>query len=52
MAEKDIMQEIEELRKQLQSLSAARGPAAPRSNRSRSRPSRLEARPGPGSGTS
>jgi len=29
MAEKDIMQEIEELRKQLQSLSAAREPAAP-----------------------
>ena len=29
MAENNIMQEIEELRKQLQSLSAARGPAAP-----------------------
>jgi ElaB/YqjD/DUF883 family membrane-anchored ribosome-binding protein len=29
MAENDIMQEIEELRKQLQSLSAARGPVAP-----------------------
>jgi ElaB/YqjD/DUF883 family membrane-anchored ribosome-binding protein len=29
MEDKDIMQEIEELRKQLQTLSAARGPAAP-----------------------
>jgi hypothetical protein len=29
MEDKDIMQEIEELRKQLQALSAARGPAVP-----------------------